>query len=116
MTNIEEVIFQSIKDNNAIHLTQCSMEDHPDIVLAIMVENVPDNYVGPPELQVKFEVEIPYEGETQKVSIWFSNSEDNDKMAMIIQKFFEWRFPNLVINDNTEMGIYEPGKLTVKSG
>ena len=115
MTDIEEVIFETIKDNNGICLIQCSMEDHPDIVLAIMAENAPENYVGPDELKGKFEVEIPYEGQTKKVNIWFSNSEDNDKMAMIIQKFFEWRYPNLVINESTQMGIYEPGKLTVKS-
>ena len=116
MNDSEEVVFQNTKDNNDILLTQCSMEDHPDIILAVMVEDVPDNYVGPSELQGKFEVEIPYQEETKKVSIWFSNSEDNDRMAMIIQKYFEWRFPQLVINDSTEMGIYEPGKLTVKSG
>jgi hypothetical protein len=33
---------------------------------------------------------------------------------MIIQKFIEWRFPTLVITKDTTMGVYEPGKLTVK--
>ena len=37
------------------------MEDHPDIALAIMGEDLPPNYVGPPDLLGKFNVEIPSE-------------------------------------------------------
>lgn len=114
MQEIEEVIFNTIKDNGGHRLTHCSMEDHPDIALAIMGEDLPPNYVGPPDLLGKFNVEIPSEAGEIGITIWFSTQEDNDKMSMIIQKFIEWRFPKLVITKDTTMGVYEPGKLTVK--
>ena len=114
MQETEEVIFNTIKDNGGHRLTHCSMEDHPDIALAIMGEDLPPNYVGPPDLLGKFNVEIPSEAREIGITIWFSTQEDNDKMSMIIQKFIEWRFPKLVITKDTTMGVYEPGKLTVK--
>jgi len=116
MQEVEEVIFKTIKDSSAIRLTHCSMEDHPDIILSIMGEDLPSNYVGPADLTGKFNVEIPSESEKIDVTIWFSTQEDNDKMSMIIQKFIEWRFPDLVITADMTMGVYEPGKLTIKAG
>ena len=117
MTDTSNTKFNRIIDKHGNTITQCFFDKNPENILALMVENISNNFEEPLYLQKSLVVSIPDPDDKNmtEISIWFSANEDKDVMASIIQSFFEWRFPNLEINDKTKMGMDSFGKLNVQN-
>lgn len=124
MSQFQEVLFNSVTSACGSNLTACALEDNPEIILVMMGENVASDFISPPNLAKHFAVSISdREGDPDResdeaidVSIWFDSHADQDEVARIIQSFFEWKFPNFLMNENSFMEIQEPGKITVSLG
>ena len=115
MNNLEDIKFKHYTDKNGNFVTQCFAENNEENILAVMVENISTNFEEPLFLEKSLVVSIPEPDENNRteVSIWFSTNEEKDRMSSIIQKFFDWRFPQLGFEKNTTMRVEEPGKLTI---
>ncbi len=117
MVEKEKIVFENFADSEGLLFTSCSLEDNPEIIVAVMGENLPDDYPNPQNLERKYIVSLPANsvGIATDVTIWFSQASDPGILAHVIQGFFDNRFPDLIADDNTKMGIYEPGKIGIKS-
>ena len=116
MTEKEKVIFEKFIDDHGAFLTSLSLEDNPEIIIAIIGENLNEGHPGPVIFDKKMSVSMP-EKESAKVTevtIWFSDQTEDAVLAYVIQAFFDARFPDFEAHDNTTMGISEPGKITVR--
>ncbi len=118
MTEKEKIVFEKYVDDQGSFLTGCSLEDNPEIVIAIMGENLSEDYPNPQGFEKKMSVSMPSEvaGVATDVSIWFAEQTEDPILAHVIQAFFDSRFPDFAMNDDTTMGISGPGKIAVRSG
>ena len=114
----EKTVFEKYVDNQGSFLTSCSLEDNPEVVIAVMGENLANDYPNPEGFDKKMAVSMPPQlsGVATEVSIWFSEQTEGPILAQVIQAFFDTRFPDFAMNEDTTMGISEPGKITVRSG
>jgi hypothetical protein len=117
MLEQEKVIFEKYLDADGQSLTNCSLEDNPEVIISVMGENLPESYPNPGAFEKKFSVAMPSKsiGIATEVNIWFSEKTEGVILAHVIQSYFDSRFPGFEINENTTMGISEPGKITVNS-
>ena len=116
MTEKEKVIFEKFIDDQGAFLTSLSLEDNPEIIIAIIGENLNEGHPSPVNFDKKMSVSMP-EKESLKVTevtIWFSDQTEDAVLAYVIQAFFDARFPDFEAHENTTMGISEPGKITVR--
>ena len=116
MNNKEKVIFEKFIDDHGVFLTSTSLEDNPEVIIAIMGESLNKDHPSPAGFGKKMSVSMP-EKDTEKiteVTIWFSEQTEDAVLAYVIQAFFDARFPDFEVHENTTMGISEPGKITVR--
>ena len=116
MTEKEKVIFEKFIDDHGAFLTSLSLEDNPEVIIAIMGENLDKDHPSPAGFGKQMSVSMP-EIDTKKtteVTIWFSEQAEDAILAYVIQTFFDARFPDFEAHENTTMGISEPGKITVR--
>ena len=112
----EQVIFEKFIDDHGAFLTSLSLEDNPEIIIAIIGENLNNDHPSPADFGKQMSVAMP-EKDTEKmteVTIWFSEQAEDAVLAYVIQAFFDARFPDFEARENTTMGISEPGKITVR--
>jgi hypothetical protein len=116
MAEQEQTVFEKYVDDQGSFLTSCSLEDNPEVVIAIMGENLADDYPNPEGFEKKMSVSMPpkVSGVATEVNIWFSEQTDGPVLARVIQAFFDSRFPDFAMDEDTTMGISEPGKITVR--
>ena len=116
MNDKEQVIFEKFIDDQGAFLTSLSLEDNPEVIIAIMGENLSKDHPSPADFGKQMSVSMP-EKDTEKiteVTIWFSEQTEDAILAYVIQAFFDARFPDFEAHENTTMGISEPGKITVR--
>ena len=116
MNDKEQVIFEKFIDDHGAFLTALSLEDNPEVIIAIMGENLNNDHPSPAGFGKQMSVAMP-EKDTEKiteVTIWFSEQTEDAVLAYVIQAFFDARFPDFEAHENTTMGISEPGKITVR--
>ena len=115
MTVSDPFIFDSLSNEKKIALTQCSLTEEPEVVVAIMGEDIPEDFEEPLFLGNKYVVVLPQiiAGYAKEITIWFSKDVDPETMSNLIQSYFNKKFPNLEINDSTSMGISEAGKIII---
>ena len=116
MNDKEQVIFEKFIDDHGAFLTSLSLEDNPEVIIAIMGENLNNDHPSPAGFGKQMSVAMP-EKDTEKiteVTIWFSEQTEDAVLAYVIQAFFDARFPDFEAHENTTMGISEPGKITVR--
>tara|TARA_B100000524_G_C23561025_1_gene338300 strand:- start:22 stop:378 length:357 start_codon:yes stop_codon:yes gene_type:complete len=116
MNDKEKVIFEKFIDDHGAFLTSLSLEDNPEVIIAIMGENLNKGHPSPADFGKQMSVSMP-EKDTEKiteVTIWFSEQTEDAVLAYVIQAFFDARFPDFEAHENTTMGISEPGKITVR--
>ena len=116
MTDKEKVIFEKFIDSHGAFLTSSSLEDNPEVIIAIMGENLIESHPSPAGFEKKMAVSMP-ESNTEKVTeitIWFSDQTDDAVLAYVIQALIDARFPDFEAQENTTMGISEPGKITIR--
>tara|TARA_B100000035_G_scaffold304301_1_gene303872 strand:- start:233 stop:589 length:357 start_codon:yes stop_codon:yes gene_type:complete len=116
MTEKEKVIFEKFIDDHGAFLTSLSLEDNPEIIIAIIGENLNEGHPGPVNFEKKMSVSMPEKesANVTEVTIWFSDQTEDAVLAYVIQAFFDARFPDFEAHENTTMGISEPGKITVR--
>ena len=116
MTEKEKVIFEKFIDDQGVFLTSLSLEDNPEVIIAIMGENLKKEHPSPANFNKQMSVAMPEKktGEVTEVTIWFSEQTEDAILAYVIQAFFDARFPDFEAHENTTMGISEPGKITVR--
>ena len=110
----ENLKFKKIINENGVPITNCYFINTPENILATMVEDAPENFIGPLYLQKSVSVSVPNnkQGERIEISIWISPNEDNDEMSEIIQSYFDWRFKDLS-SKKTSMSFDNDGKLVL---
>ena len=116
MSDKEKVIFEKFIDDQGAFLTSLSLEDNPEVIIAIMGENLNKGHPNPVDFGKQMSVSMP-EKDSEKiteVTIWFSEQTEDAVLASVIQAFFDARFPDFEAHGNTTMGISEPGKITVR--
>ena len=116
MNEKEQVIFEKFVDDHGAFLTSLSLEDNPEIIIAVIGENLNKGHPNPADFGKQMSVSMP-EKDTEKiteVTIWFSEQTEDAVLAYVIQAFFDARFPDFEAHENTTMGISEPGKITVR--
>ena len=116
MNDKEQVIFEKLIDDHGAFLTSLSLEDNPEVIIAIMGENLNNDHPSPAGFGKQMSVAMP-EKDTEKITevkIWFSEQTEDAVLAYVIQAFFDARFPDFETHENTTMGISEPGKITVR--
>lgn len=115
MAKTKKFIFQPYDEITNLILTQCAITDEPDIVVAIMGEDIPDGYEDPLFLGNKYTVVLPQiiVGYAKEVTIWFSKEVPPDTMSALIQEYFDLKFPNLEITEKSSMGVSEAGKIVI---
>ena len=115
MTVSDPFIFDSFSNEKKIALTQCSLTGEPEVVVAIMGEDIPEDFEEPLFLGNKYVVVLPQiiAGYAKEITIWFSKDVDPETMSNLIQSYFNQKFPNLEINDSTSMGVSEAGKIII---
>ena len=115
MTATDQFIFDSFKNKKDLVITQCSLGEEPEIIVAIMGEDIPEDFEEPLFLGNKYVVVLPriIAGYSKEITIWFSKDVDPDTMSNLIQAYFSKKFPNLEINDSTSMGVSEAGKIII---
>ena len=115
MKATDQFIFDSFSNEKNLVITQCSLSEEPEIVVAIMGEDIPDDFEEPLFLGNKYVVVLPQiiAGYAKEVTVWFSKDVDPETMSNLIQGYFSKTFPKLEINDATSMGISEAGKITI---
>ena len=96
-------------------LTQCSLSEEPYVVVAIMGEDVPEDFEDPLFLGNKYVVALPQiiVGYAKEVTVWFSKEVPPETMSDLIQEYFDSNFPNLDIDESTSMGLSEAGKIRI---
>ena len=116
MHDKEKVIFEKFIDGHGAFLTSLSLEDNPEVIIAITGENLNKSHPSPADFRKQMSVSMP-EKDPEKmteVTIWFSEQTEDAVLAYVIQAFFDARFPDFEAHENTTMGISEPGKITVR--
>ena len=115
MLKKDDFIFDTLESVKDLHLTKCMISSDPEVVVAIVGEDVPKGYEDPLYLGNKYVVELPQiiVGYSKEVTIWFSKEVSGDTMANLIQEYFSTRFPELKVDENTVMGVSEPGKIKI---
>ena len=115
MTAIDQFIFTSVSNKKNLVITQCSLSEEPEVIVAIMGEDITDDFEEPLYLGNKYVVVLPQiiAGYAKEVTIWFSKDVDPETMSNLIQSYFGKKFPNLEINDSTSMGVSEAGKIVI---
>ena len=115
MADSENFIFKPFNDIKNLTVTQCSISEDPDVVVAIMGEDIPDDYEDPLFLGNKYVVVLPQiiVGYAKEVTIWFSKEVSPDIMSTLIQEYFNFKFPKLQIDDTMSMGVSEAGKIVI---
>ena len=116
MNDKEQVIFEKFIDDHGAFLTSLSLEDNPEVIIAIMGENLNNDHPSPAGFGKQMSVAMPEKdtGKITEVKIWFSEQSEDAVLAYVIQAFFDARFPDFEAHENTTMGISEPGKITVR--
>ena len=116
MNDKEKVIFEKFIDDHGAFLTSLSLEDNPEIIIAVIGENLNKGHPNPADFGKQMSVSMPEEDseEITEVTIWFSEQTEDAVLAYVIQAFFDVRFPDFEAHENTTMGISEPGKITVR--
>ena len=116
MNDKEQVIFEKFIDDHGAFLTSLSLEDNPEVIIAIMGENLNNDHPSPAGFGKQMSVAMPEKdtGKITEVKIWFSEQTEDAVLAYVIQAFFDARFPDFEAHENTTMGISEPGKITVR--
>ena len=116
MIDREKVIFEKFIDDHGAFLTSVSLEDNPEVIIAIMGENLNNGHPNPVDFDKQMSVSMPEKASEKitEVTIWFSEQIEDAVLAYVIQAFFDARFPDFDAHENTTMGISEPGKLTVR--
>jgi hypothetical protein len=115
ITEKEKVIFEKFIDHHGTFLTSSSLEDNPEVIIAIMGEDLDESHPHPTGFEKKMAVSMP-ESDSEKiteVTIWFSDQTDDAVLAYVIQALIDARFPDFQAQENTTMCISEPGKITV---
>ena len=115
MTAVDQFIFDSFSNEKNLIITQCSLSEEPEVVVAIMGEDIPDDFEEPLYLGNKYVVVLPQiiAGYAKEITIWFSKDVNPDTMSNLIQAYFSKKFPNLEINESTSMGVSEAGKIII---
>ena len=115
MAEAKKFIFKPYDNITNLTITQCTITDDPDIVVAIMGEDIPDGYEDPLFLGNKYTVVLPQiiVGYAKEVTIWFSKEVPPETMSTLIQEYFDLKFPNLEITDKSSMGVSEAGKIVI---
>ena len=115
MSASDQFIFDSFSNEKHLVITQCSLSEDPEVVVAIMGEDVPDDFEEPLFLGNKYVVVLPQiiAGYAKEITIWFSKDVDPETMSNLIQDYFSKKFPKLEINDSTSMGVSEAGKIII---
>ena len=115
MTATDQFIFDSFSNEKNLIITQCSLSEEPEVVVAIMGEDIPDDFEEPLFLGSKYVVVLPQiiAGYAKEITIWFSKDVNPDTMSNLIQAYFSKKFPNLEINESTSMGVSEAGKIII---
>lgn len=115
MKTADKFIFKSFDNIKNIMLTQCSLSEEPDVVVAIMGEDVPEDFEDPLFLGNKYVVALPQiiVGYAKEVTVWFSKEVPPETMSNLIQEYFDANFPNLDIDESTSMGLSEAGKIRI---
>ena len=115
MTATDQFIFDSFSNEKNLIITQCSLSEEPEVVVAIMGEDIPDDFEEPLFLGNKYVVVLPQiiAGYAKEITIWFSKDVSPDTMSNLIQAYFSKKFPNLDINESTSMGVSEAGKIII---
>ena len=115
MTEIDQFIFETFNNDKNLVITQCSLSEEPEVVVAIMGEDIPDDFEEPLFLGNKYVVVLPQiiSGYAKEITIWFSKDVAPEIMSNLIQEYFNKKFPKLEINDATSMGVSEAGKIII---
>ena len=115
MKTADKFIFKSFDNIKNIMLTQCSLSEEPDVVVAIMGEDVPEDFEDPLFLGNTYVVALPQiiVGYAKEVTVWFSKEVPPETMSNLIQEYFDSNFPNLDIDESTSMGLSEAGKIRI---
>ena len=115
MKTTDKFIFKSFDNIKNFMLTQCSLREEPDVVVAIMGEDVPEDFEDPLFLGNKYVVALPQiiVGYAKEVTVWFSKEVPPETMSNLIQEYFDSNFPNLDIDESTSMGLSEAGKIRI---
>ena len=115
MKTKDQFIFDSFSNEKHLVITQCSLSEDSEVVVAIMGEDVPDDFEEPLFLGNKYVVVLPQiiAGYAKEITIWFSKDVDPETMSNLIQDYFSKKFPKLEINDSTSMGVSEAGKIII---
>ena len=53
MAELEQTVFEKYVDDQGSFLTSCSLEDNPEVVIAVMGENLADDYPNPEGFEKK---------------------------------------------------------------
>ena len=116
MSEKEKVILEKFVDDHGAFLTSSSLEDNPEVIIAIMGENLSEGHPNPADFDRKMSVSMPEQNSEKitEVTIWFSQQTEDAVLAYVIQAFFDARFPDFEAHENTTMGISEPGKIKVR--
>ena len=89
MNEKEQVIFEKFIDDHGAFLTSLSLEDNPEVIIAIMGENLNDDHPSPADFGKQMSVAMP-EKDTEKITevkIWFSEQTEDAVLAYVIQSF-----------------------------
>ena len=115
METADKFIFKSFDNIKNIMLTQCSLSEEPDVVVAIMGEDVPQDFEDPLFLGNKYVVALPQiiVGYAKEVTVWLSKEVPPEIMSSLIQEYFDAKFPNVDIDESTSMGLSEAGKIRI---
>lgn len=115
MTTLDQFIFDSFSNDKNLVITQCSLSEEPEVVVAIMGEDIPHDFEEPLFLGNKYVVVLPQiiAGYAKEITIWFSKDVDAETMSNLIQEYFNTKFPNLEINESTSLGVSEAGKIKI---
>ena len=115
MKAANQFIFDSVNNEQNFVLTQCSLSEEPEVVVAIMGEDIPEDFEEPLFLGNKYVVVLPQiiAGYAKEITIWFSKDVAPEIMSNLIQSYFNEKFPNLEINDSTSMRVSEAGKIII---
>ena len=102
METADKFIFKSFDNIKNFMLTQCTLSEEPDVVVAIMGEDVPEDFEDPLFLGNKYVVALPQiiVGYAKEVTVWFSKEVPPEIMSNLIQEYFDAKFPNLEIDDS----------------
>ena len=112
---MSKIEFKLSKDQYGNDLTKCYSSNDEGNILAIMVENASVDFNEPLFLKKSIDVLIPIPSEKNRttISIWYSPDENLENLSSIIQSFFEFKFPNLLLKEKISMSLNHENKLIV---